>query len=166
MDATQEQWRPVVGFEGLYEVSNIGRVRSLDRQIGNGARGTRFMRGRLLSAKPGSKNGYLYVSVGNTRRLVHRLVLEAFVGPCPEGMECCHNDSNRTNNRVENLRWGTRFDNCQDIREAGTHWQTRKTHCPKGHAYDATWSNGVRTMRVCRTCKNAANRRLYRRKRG
>jgi hypothetical protein len=52
--------------------------------------------------------------------LVHRLVLEAFVGPCPEGMEGCHNDGNRLNNDLSNLRWGTRSDNRDDARKHGT----------------------------------------------
>lgn len=48
------------------------------------------------------------------RNQVHRLVLLAFVGPCPEGMECCHNDGNSTNNKLSNLRWGTRKENAAD----------------------------------------------------
>lgn len=160
-----ETWRAVVGLEGKYEVSNLGRVRSLNRKIGDGRRGTRLKRGKMLSQSANVKSGYLYVGLGqNGKRLVHRLVLESFVGPCPDGMECCHNDGDRTNNRVDNLRWDTRYGNCQDIRAAGTHWQTRKTHCPRGHAYDAECKTGTRVMRVCKTCKNAANRRLYHRK--
>lgn len=159
-----EIWKSVLGFEGLYEVSNIGRVRSLDRKIGDGGRGSRLKRGMILSLHQG-QNGYLYASLGTSiKKLVHRIVLEAFVGPCPTGMECCHNDNNRTNNRLENLRWDTRYGNCQDIKAAGTHWQSRKTKCPQGHPYDYQCKTNGRVMRVCKTCKNAANRRLYYRK--
>lgn len=160
-----EEWRPVVGFEGFYEVSNYGSVRSLDRQIGDGGRGSRLMRGRVISLQKNKKSGYLYAQICGRKMLAHRLVLEAFVGRCPDGMECCHNDSDKTNNFVGNLRWDTRYNNVQDIRAAGTHWQTRKTHCPMGHIYDATYTiNGVRQTRVCRTCQNASSRRSYRRK--
>lgn len=52
-------------------------------------------------------------------RYVHRLVLEAFVGPCPKGMECCHEDDNYTNNRLGNLRWDTRLASCRDAGRNG-----------------------------------------------
>lgn len=160
-----EIWRPIAGYEDRYEVSDHGQVRSLSRRIGSGGPGTRVMNGRIRKQSIGIKNGYYYVALSATdKRLVHRLVLEAFVGPCPDGMECCHNDNNRLNNLVSNLRWDTRYNNVQDTRAAGTHWQTKKNHCPRGHAYDATTTVGNRTMRVCRTCSNAANRRLYHRK--
>lgn len=76
---------------------------------------------RRLQLKPSkARNGYLTVSLycgaKNTRetRYVHRLVLEAFVGPCPDGMECRHLNDVRTDNRAENLRWGTRAENVND----------------------------------------------------
>jgi hypothetical protein len=52
--------------------------------------------------------------------LAHRLVLEAFKGPCPDGMECCHNDGNPLNNEIENLRWGTKLENMADKLKHGT----------------------------------------------
>jgi hypothetical protein len=65
--------------------------------------------------RPGTqKNGARYVSIRGHSRLVHHLVLEAFVGPCPEGMECCHRDDHRGNNALSNLRWDTHRANCQD----------------------------------------------------
>lgn len=51
---------------------------------------------------------------------VHRLVLQAYVGPCPEGLECCHNDGNPSNNKLENLRWDTKQNNVKDKRRHGT----------------------------------------------
>lgn len=63
-------------------------------------------------------DGHLAISLAlggdRFRGLAHRLILEAFVGPCPEGMECCHNDGNPTNNRLSNLRWDTRQGNVND----------------------------------------------------
>lgn len=108
-----EEWRPVPGFPG-YEVSSRGRVRSVSRIIAVVGQSPRVRQGQNLICRPG-KVGYPTVVLGRgNRRLVHRLVLEAFVGPCPPGMEACHNDGTRTNNHVDNLRWGTRQENVLD----------------------------------------------------
>ncbi|MFL6864076.1 MAG: NUMOD4 motif-containing HNH endonuclease [Allosphingosinicella sp.] len=118
-----EEWRPVVGWEGLYEVSNQGRVRSLDRAYDRPASRRRpqpwrrVYRGRMIKPAPTSA-GYLVVNLhrSNSRlmRLVHCLALEAFVGPPPPGMIGLHWDDDPNNNRLANLRWGTRRDNWQD----------------------------------------------------
>jgi hypothetical protein len=72
------------------------------------------------------KDGYvrykLYVDGTYCRKFAHRLVLEAFVGPCPEGMECRHLDGNPQNNHVSNLCWGTKEENQADKRRHGTHF--------------------------------------------
>lgn len=121
-----EEWRPVVGYEGLYEVSNLGQVRSVQRRVSwQGTLTT--VRARVF--KPcDNANGHKYVTLCNggrrTRRnhLIHRMVLEAFVGPCPPGMECRHfPDRDPSNNRLENLRWGTRRQNMRDKFIHGTH---------------------------------------------
>jgi hypothetical protein len=63
---------------------------------------------------------------------IHRLVLEAFVGPCPEGMECRHHpDRDPANNRLENLRWGTRTENVADMKRDGTQFVARGELCGK-----------------------------------
>lgn len=67
-------------------------------------------------------------------KYIHRLVLEAFVGPCPDGMKALHADGNKTNNNVKNLRWGTSAENNLDIVKHGHHRNAQKTHCPSGHA--------------------------------
>lgn len=118
-----EEWRPVVGVEG-YEVSNLGRVRSLDREIEcphwdkyakRFVMTRRRLRGRLLRPGPQAPCGHLSVCLGRgNSRLVHVLVLEAFVGPKPEGHEGAHWDDEPENNRLENLRWATRGDNLRD----------------------------------------------------
>ena len=115
-------WKPVVGYEGLYEVSNHGRVRSLDRMV-EGQPGVFYMKpGRVLKINPGhypnvrlSKNG-----VGQTRE-IHSLVAEAFLGPVPEGMEVCHGSADREDNRLSNLRYDTRAANSADRYRDGTH---------------------------------------------
>ena len=124
-----ETWRPVVGFETLYEVSDQGRVRSLDhasvrqrrdQYSGKTLSYIRRHRGRMLRPGP-SSSGHLSVALGRgNSRLVHALVLEAFVGPCPPGHECCHGDDVPANNLLGNLRWGTRSDNLHDaVRNGG-----------------------------------------------
>lgn len=113
-------WRAVLGYEGRYEVSDEGQVRSLDLLDRMG----RKRRGRMLSLCT-DKRGYpattLHADGLITAKRVHRLVLEAFVGPCPPGMEGCHNDGNTTNNHVSNLRWDTRAANEADKIAHGTY---------------------------------------------
>ena len=116
-----ERWMPVVGWEGVYEISSAGRVKSLERTARIFGGHVRRVRERILSQ--GYSVGYKFVSLKNNRRLsikVHRLVLEAFIGPCPHGMECCHNNGDRTDNRLENLRWDTPRNNCGDAVKHGT----------------------------------------------
>lgn len=133
---SEESWKPVVGYEGLYEVSDLGRVQSLDR-ITTGKRNRRI-RGRMLSLSVAKDGGYHVVNLWKDNRLrvrrVSVLVLEAFVGPRPEGMVARHwPDRDPTNNRLENLRWGTQSENMLDKRAHGTDHEVNKTHCTMGH---------------------------------
>lgn len=126
-----ERWLPVVGYEGYYEVSDRGRVRSLDRIDGQGRNWPGAMR------KISDNGAYLSTSLWKngraiTRR-VHLLVLDAFVGPAPEGMEACHNDGNGKNNHLENLRWDTHSSNLHDVVRHGRHHMASRTACARGH---------------------------------
>jgi hypothetical protein len=123
-----EQWRAVVGFEGSYEVSDQGRVRSLDRAViyqridqysGRTITVTKYLKGRML--RPGTmKSGHQFVVLGRRHGFcVHVLVLTAFTGPAPEGTECCHNDGEPGNNVHSNLRWDTRANNIIDDFRSG-----------------------------------------------
>lgn len=117
-----EQWRDVPGFEGRYLVSDQGRVRSLDHYVrtGPGGKGARLVRGRLLRPGP-ARSGHLSVAIGkgNTRQ-VHQLVLEAFfVGPLQPRLEPLHLNHNPADNRLENLRYGTRSENIKMDYAAG-----------------------------------------------
>lgn len=129
-----EEWRPVPGLEGIYEVSNCGRVKSLSRRDSRG-----HLRKEKVLKLDSQDSGHLVVGLyrpGSTRQKtypIHRLVLEAFVGSCPEGMEGCHNDGNPTNNHVGNLRWDTRKENQKDKVRHGNHPMKNRTHCPRGH---------------------------------
>ena len=150
----QEVWKPVVGYEGLYEVSDAGRVRSLGRayKMRNSRKPEVIMdcvrKGRIL--KPGvTEGGYcqvmLYASDGTKRQpLVHRLVLEAFVGPCPDGMECHHDNRQPQDNRLCNLEWLTHDDNMRlDRRNPGA------TQGEGSHNAKLT-EDGVRRLRAAK----------------
>lgn len=158
-DSTTEIWKPVVGYEGYYEVSSAGRVRSVDRFIRN-SRGSRvFLPGKVIS--PFLLSGR-YLAVGLCRdsvlrkKSIHRLVLEAFSGAPHPGDEACHNNGVSTDNRVENLRWDTRSRNTTDQVSHGTHNHARKTHCKRGHEFtpENTYEQPSKpNTRCCKICK-------------
>lgn len=114
----KEIWKPVKGFIGRYEVSSEGRVRSLPQVIicegPVKGRYTSVRQGKLL--RPGRMpGGHLSVALGKgNSQCVHKLVLNAFVGPAPDDYECLHINGNPADNRLQNLRWGTRSENNRD----------------------------------------------------
>jgi hypothetical protein len=111
-----ERWLPVADYEGIYEVSDQGRVRSLDRTVPHGHTGTRRAAGKVLCPVIDSV-GYPFVHLGRRpqRRVrIHVLVLETFVGPRPSGLHGLHRDDVKTNGRLSNLRWGTQSENIAD----------------------------------------------------
>lgn len=114
-----EVWADVPGYEGYYQVSDQGRVRSLSRWVPC----RRYRKGRVvpgqLRGSYADREGYLRLLLYKNDRgknwFVHTLVLMAFVGPRPKDMEACHfPDADPANNRLGNLRWGTRTENIQD----------------------------------------------------
>ena len=109
-----EVWHPVSRHDG-YEVSNYGRVRSLDRLVGSRWGKPRRFPGKILVPIQ-IKSGYLRVKLGGGHNGIgiHILVAEAFIGPCPEGKQVRHWDGDPTHNRVGNLLYGTVSDNAQD----------------------------------------------------
>lgn len=136
-----EEWRDVFGFEGYYQVSSLGNVQSLPRVV-RGWNGFQVCHHRRkgVAIKPGpiGKCGHLavYLTKEGVRatKYVHRLVLEAFVGPCPDGKEACHfPNRDVTDNRVINLRWGTHQDNMGDKVAHGTSsgWKLSESFCIK-----------------------------------
>lgn len=161
-DLPGEEWRHVLGYEGIYRVSSYGRILSLPRINAGGRRWP----GRILKQNLGTggrpevnltRNGKQKV------RRVHQLVAEAFLGPCPEGMVVCHWDDVRTNNVATNLRYGTVQDNADDGVRNGC--RRPVTHCPKGHEYtpDNTYYN-KRDSKLCRECSRTKGREAARAK--
>lgn len=143
-----EIWRPVPG-DAWREVSNHGRLRTW-RPMG-GTRVKRMSHPVVLSNKP-SIDGYVRVSFGAGRhRYLHRLVLEAFAGPCPQGMEACHNNGIRSDNRwPTNLRWDTPKRNHMDKLRHGTQRRGER----QGNA--KLTADAVATIRASRTSKDLA----------
>lgn len=111
-----ETWRDIPGYEGRYQASDLGRIRSLDRQVRNALGATRSCKGKVLSPGTMNKFGHQSVSLGAGHSYcVHALVLTTFVGPRPKGHDARHLDLNGSNNRLENLAWGTRTQNNRDV---------------------------------------------------
>lgn len=168
----EESWRPIPGFEGRYEASDLGRIRSVDRVITTKAGVRMPRRGQVLKPWSSDRLSHQSVTLGHDYKdhhLVHVLVLTTFVGPRPEGMEGCHNDGNAANNRLENLRWDTASANQRDRVKHGTHHFGNRTHCKHGHEYSAENTyirvrSGPRYVkpshtRVCLTCQREGRRR-------
>ena len=158
MQSTEnERWLPVVGYEGIYEVSDHGRVKSLARVIiaSNGQR--RPVRERILKAAPRPRHHLnLHRDGICANRYVHHLVLEAFVGPRPEGMEACHWDDDPDNNNLSNLRWDTHSENSRDKIRNGNDPRSSKTHCIYGHVLaDPNLLQGRKPWRGCLACSRA-----------
>lgn len=141
-----ETWLPVVGYEGRYEVSSLGRVRSRLRDP----------QGRVMALV--DYEGYKRVTLCADGHLktpqVHRLVVDALLlPPLPGQVEIRHLDGNPSNNAAANLAWGTHSENVEDTVRHGTHHEARKTHCKNGHEFSEQNTRHSRGQRVCIACE-------------
>lgn len=147
-----EEWRPIPGWPG-YEASSLGRIRSP----------------RKVLAQHITRNGYLITIMSNKKSKtvsVHKHVLLAFVGDPPEGTECRHLNGIRTDNRIENLTWGTHSENSVDQVKHRTHRNVSKTHCFRGHQFtpeNTYFRDGYK--RTCLACKRLMENQRYHRRR-
>ena len=152
-----EEWRPIPGYEGAYEVSNLGNVRSVDRRDNRG----RQRKGVTL--KPGQvQKGYPQVCLrrdgSGKYAQVCRLVLLTFVGDPPEGCQAYHENGDPADNRLSNLRWATVSERSHGQVQRGTHPNSRKTECVRGHTYqepNLVPSELRAGKRRCRACERA-----------
>lgn len=117
MEIVAEEWRSVEGYEGIYEVSSLGNVRSLDRVVID-KRGARYRyRGRTIKSSKCKMWGYWRLLLCQGCKCssfqVHALVARAFLGAKPDGMQTNHIDGNKDNNAASNLEYVTATDNCR-----------------------------------------------------
>lgn len=162
MDETSERWRAVAEFEGLYEVSDHGRVRTVARWVEYSSGTRRFY--PSITMRFSGHRGYARVSLRRGGRYyarsVHVLVALAFIGARPTPLhDCCHGDGDASNSHVSNLRWDTKSANALDRVRHGTDHDAAKTSCPQGHLYAGAnlYRNG--TARGCQACRDAHNER-------
>lgn len=166
-----EIWKDVVGYEGLYQVSSSGQVKRVPRTMKNVNGRFSKVPGGLRKQKIQS-NGYLTVNLSKDNKvkfhLTHKLVAEAFLGPRPEGADICHNDGDKKNNCVSNLRFDSHSENCNDRARHGVCHSASKSKCPRGHDLDLKGNNGsdprslAKGWRKCKACSRAdAMRRRY-----
>jgi len=151
----EEQWKPVFGYEDQYEVSNLGRVkRTVD--------GPRTYAGHILSPRT-HPSGYKVVKLRSRSHRVHRLVATAFYGP--SNLLVRHLDGDPSNNRLENLRFGTHAENYADaLRHGDVNPFRAEPVCVHGH--ELTDENSKlkklpsgNICRLCRICIRASNKR-------
>jgi hypothetical protein len=120
----QEIWKDVVGYEGIYMVSSFGRMKSNERIVQRKKMGDYLQKESIIEGS--EYHGYKVTTIAKNKikkhKFIHVLIAEAFLGPKPEKMEVCHNDGDRKNNAIENLRYGTRSDNVRDSIKHGTHY--------------------------------------------
>lgn len=161
-----ESWRTVPGYEGLYEASDRGRIRSIDRIVPHPVQGSHRRRGLVLKQVP--NNGYLFVKLsrdGVAPTLgVHTVIALTFLG-ARTGPHIRHLDGDSTNNVPSNLAYGTVAENTADRKSHGTlaNPYRDRTHCKHNHEY--TPENTVLRFRpntverVCLACRKAAHDR-------
>jgi hypothetical protein len=134
-----ERWLPIVGYEGSYEVSDLGRVRSLTRLITTKAGVTKRRRGQIMTPfwSPRRRRYSIRLRKADVQKTfdIHVLVAVAFHGTRPEGMWACHMNDDARDNRAENLRWDTPSSNHHDMVNFGNHHYGKRTHCKNGHEF-------------------------------
>lgn len=129
-----EVWKDIPGYEGEYQASTYGRIKSVERKVvsKNWYTGEPFYRTvpeRIL--KPGRycKSGHVSVILrrGTSGKPVHQLIMKTFIGEVPDGMEVLHINGIPTDNRLSNLRYGTRRENILDVYHQGKSWRKLST---------------------------------------
>jgi hypothetical protein len=168
-----EQWKDIPGYGGLYEASDMGRIRVKERCVmkynwrANAVIGQTYKARILVGA---TDKGYrvVHLGVGGTkfRVAVHRLVLLAFVGYAPEGCEACHGNGDRTDNRLSNLRWDTHYANNQDRRAHGRYASGRDHPMAKFTAEQIAIAQAAASLKEAVALTGMSRHQAWRHRRG
>lgn len=163
--SASELWLPIPGYEGSYEVSDLGRIRSLDRTVPYKGGTPRRIKGRVL--KPNLNNrGYPYVILCRAGSkdwcaLLHKVVTAAFLGPPALGLEVLHERPNPADVRLVNLRYGTHAENMAMMvaqgNARGNQVCAARTHCPLKHLLQSPnlHQRSLPARRSCLACRRA-----------
>jgi len=158
-----ERWKWVVGYEGLYEVSDLGRVRSVDRVVRGKYGGPRNLVGKVMRLTPITKCGYPSVRLSKegvvTTVLAHRLAAVAWIGPCPDDQQVRHGPNGVADNSISNLSYGTRSENELDCRRDGTDGGRRVVRSDGVefvNMHEAAEESGCHASGICLVCKGKA----------
>lgn len=147
-----EIWKDVVGYEGLYQVSNLGRVKGLDRKASIGNNNFRSVKGGLLKIRKGEKTNYPFVALTKNHKAslirVHRIVAEAFI-PNPNNYpQVNHKDGDKTNNCVCNLEWVTCSQNTKHAYDNRLNKKARPVECLKDGVVIKTYKSALEAERL------------------
>lgn len=159
----------IPGYEGLYQINELGIVRSVWRQVVRSDGRRRTFPVKILKQYVNTA-GYLSLSLwknGEQRgHRVHHLLAMTFI-PNPKNLPLVrHLNDNKRDNRLENLAWGTQIENMSDLIENGRNFQANKTHCINGHEFtDENTISDSGHIRVCLECKRQRGREYMRRRR-
>jgi len=168
-----EKWKAIPGYEGYYDVSDLGRIRSCTRLVRHPYGGVAVKKGRILT-KGRIWSGYETINLSREgvarRKSVHRIVCETFLGPPPSPRhQVCHINGKRDDNRAVNLRWGTAKENQEDKIRHGTlptgyrnGKYTKPESTPRGeqHGNSKLSENQVRAIRKLHATYNISERLL------
>jgi len=118
-------WKDIPGYEGHYQASHDGRIKSVARIVPHARHGSMILKERILRTPPDDRYGYFRVCLSKngvqSNRLVHQLVAATWIGPVPDGQEVCHGSNGVVDNSVSNLSYGTRLKNQRDRYRDGTY---------------------------------------------
>ena len=145
---TAEEFKPVIGYDGIYEVSNIGRVRSVDRMSCGGRFGNYFVSGKLIKTSIDPLNGYRYMTLAKGKHKlkvnVHRLVARAFIGE-DNNMVVDHKNGDRGDNRAENLEYVTMRENISRGRKCE---KRENKKCKSRGVTKSKWNRYISSIRL------------------
>jgi len=147
-----EIWKDILGYEGLYQISNLGRVKNLERKV-KCQNHERIVKEKILKQSKGKKYQQVTLSkkCKSSTKTVHRLVAQAFI-PNPNNLaEVNHIDANTKNNCVDNLEWCTRYENMQHAKENGLIKAPKRE---KNHWYNKFGKDHIRSKKITQLSKN------------